>query len=132
MGFLHFLAKIISAAFVVLTISQLARAETYPARPISLVVGFSAGGPSDTIARILAERMRQSIGQPIIVENVTGASGSMAVGRVVHAAPDGYTVKSWFPRHPRDQRGSLQTSLRSVERLGAGIIGRHQSNLDRI
>ena len=56
MGFLHFLAKIISAAFVVLTISQLARAETYPARPISLVVGFSAGGPSDTIARILAER----------------------------------------------------------------------------
>ncbi len=96
MGPLHFLARIISAAFVVMTISQLARAETYPARPISIVVGFSAGGPSDTIARILAERMRQSFGQPIIVENVTGASGSIAAGRVAHAAPDGYTVNLGF------------------------------------
>ena len=96
MGPLHFLARVISAAFVVLTISQLARAETYPARPISIVVGFSAGGPSDTIARILAERMRQSLGQSIIVENVTGASGSIAVGRVAHAAPDGYTANLGF------------------------------------
>jgi tripartite-type tricarboxylate transporter receptor subunit TctC len=96
MGHLHLLARIISAAFVVLTISQLARAETYPARPISLVVGFSAGGPSDTIARILVERMRQSFGQSIIVENVTGASGSIAVGRVAHAAPDGYTANLGF------------------------------------
>jgi len=96
MGHLHLLARIISAAFVVLTIPQLALAETYPARPISLVVGFSAGGPSDTIARVLAERMRQSFGQSIIVENVTGASGSIAVGRVAHAAPDGYTANLGF------------------------------------
>lgn len=96
MGPLHFLARIISAALVALTIPQLARAETYPARPISLIVGFSAGGPSDTIARMLAERMRQSLGQSVVVENVTGASGSIAVARVTHAAPDGYTVNLGF------------------------------------
>ena len=96
MGALHLLARIISAALVVLTISQAARGETYPARPISMVVGFAAGGPSDTIARILAERMRQSLGQSIIVENVTGASGSIAVSRVTRAAPDGYTVNLGF------------------------------------
>ena len=96
MGPLHFLARIISTALVALTIPQLARAETYPARPISLIVGFSAGGPSDTIARILAERMRQSLGQSVVVENVTGASGSIAVARVTHAAPDGYTVNLGF------------------------------------
>jgi tripartite-type tricarboxylate transporter receptor subunit TctC len=93
---LHFLARIVCAVLAVLTVPSLVQAETYPSRSISLVVGFAAGGPSDTIARILAERMRQNLGQPIIVENVTGASGSIAVGRVTHAAPDGYTVNLGF------------------------------------
>jgi len=69
-----------------------AAAETYPSRPITVVVGFAAGGPTDGIVRILGERMRASLGQPIVVENVAGAAGSIAIGRVVHAAPDGYTL----------------------------------------
>jgi len=67
-------------------------AQVYPSRPISMGMPFAAGGAGDTIARILAERMRASLGQPIIVENVTGAGGSIGAGRVAHAAPDGYTL----------------------------------------
>jgi len=69
-----------------------ARAETYPSRPITMVVPFAAGGPVDTLTRFLAERMRPLLGQPIIIENVTGAAGSIGVGRVARAAPDGYTL----------------------------------------
>jgi tripartite-type tricarboxylate transporter receptor subunit TctC len=69
-----------------------ALAETYPSRPITMVVPFAAGGPTDTLARIVGERMRQALGQTIIVENTTGAAGSIAVGRVARSAPDGYTL----------------------------------------
>ena len=69
-----------------------AGAQSYPSRPISLVVPFAAGGPTDTVARIVAERMRLSLGQPIVIENVGGAAGTLGVGRVARAAPDGYTV----------------------------------------
>ena len=69
-----------------------ARAQPYPARPITMVVPFPAGGPTDTIARVVAERMGVSLGQPLIIENVTGADGSIAVGRVARATPDGYTL----------------------------------------
>ena len=64
----------------------------YPARPVTLVVPVSAGGPTDAIARTLAERMRVTLGQPVIVENVTGAAGNIGVGRVARAAADGYTI----------------------------------------
>ncbi len=94
---LHSITKFVLAIVAVLITPDMALAQTtYPARQISLVVGFAAGGPSDTIARVLAERLRQSLGQAVIVENVTGASGSIAVGRVVHAAPDGYTINLGF------------------------------------
>jgi tripartite-type tricarboxylate transporter receptor subunit TctC len=69
-----------------------AAAQGYPSAPIRIVVPYSAGGVSDVLMRIIAERMRQSLGQPVIVENVTGASGSIGVGRVARAAPDGYTL----------------------------------------
>jgi len=69
-----------------------ARAQAYPSRPVTIVVPFPAGGPTDTLARILAEHMRTSLGQPVIIENVSGAGGSIGVGRVARAAPDGYTV----------------------------------------
>jgi tripartite-type tricarboxylate transporter receptor subunit TctC len=71
---------------------RLACAQLYPSRPITLVVPFAAGGPTDTIAWIMGERMRASLGQTMIIENVTGASGSIGVGRVARAVPDGYTV----------------------------------------
>jgi tripartite-type tricarboxylate transporter receptor subunit TctC len=69
-----------------------ADAQVYPSRPITMVAPYAAGGPTDTIARIMAERMRSSLGQTIIVENTTGAAGSIGVGRVARAAPDGYTI----------------------------------------
>jgi tripartite-type tricarboxylate transporter receptor subunit TctC len=73
-------------------LSRIAMADTYPSRPITIVVPFSAGGATDVIARVLADRMGKSFGQSIIVENVTGAAGSIGVARVVRAAPDGYTL----------------------------------------
>jgi tripartite-type tricarboxylate transporter receptor subunit TctC len=69
-----------------------ARAQTYPSRPITMVVPFQAGGALDVVARILQQGMRASLGQTIIVENVAGANGSLGVGRVARAAPDGYTL----------------------------------------
>jgi len=69
-----------------------AMAQDYPSRPITVVVPFPAGGPSDTLVRILGEQMRGTLGQPIVIENVAGASGSIGVGRVARAAPDGYTL----------------------------------------
>jgi tripartite-type tricarboxylate transporter receptor subunit TctC len=69
-----------------------AGAQVYPSRPITLVVPWPTGGPSDGPARVVAERMRVSLGQPVIVENLTGASGSIGTGRVARAAPDGYTL----------------------------------------
>jgi tripartite-type tricarboxylate transporter receptor subunit TctC len=72
--------------------SHVARAQTFPTRPITMVVPFAAGGPTDVIGRVVAEGMRALLGQPIIIENVTGAGGTIGVGRVVRAAPDGYTI----------------------------------------
>ena len=69
-----------------------ATAQTYPSHTITMVVPFSAGGPTDTLARIIAARMQVLLGQCVIIENVTGAAGTIGVGRVVRAAPDGYTI----------------------------------------
>jgi tripartite-type tricarboxylate transporter receptor subunit TctC len=85
---------ILAALVVVLGNIASASAQSYPSRPITVVVPFPAGGGSDLIARIVVERMRTSLGQPLIVENAAGASGSIGVGRVARAAPDGYTLVS--------------------------------------
>jgi tripartite-type tricarboxylate transporter receptor subunit TctC len=73
-------------------VSRIASAQAYPTRPMTMIVPYAAGGPTDTIARIMAERMRTSLGQIVLVENVTGAAGTIGVGRVARAAPDGYTI----------------------------------------
>jgi tripartite-type tricarboxylate transporter receptor subunit TctC len=67
-------------------------AQTYPTKPITMIVPFAAGGPTDALARVLAERMGRSLGQTVVVEDVTGAAGTIGVGRVVRAPPDGYTL----------------------------------------
>ncbi len=82
-----FLVLLSAASWPVAGLSQ-----GYPNRPITVVVPFSAGGPTDTIARIMAERMRVSLGQSVLIENTTGANGSIGVGRVARAPPDGYTI----------------------------------------
>jgi tripartite-type tricarboxylate transporter receptor subunit TctC len=69
-----------------------AGAQSYPSRPITLIVPFAAGGPADALARSLGERTRPPLGQTVIIENATGASGTIGVGRVVRASPDGYTL----------------------------------------
>jgi tripartite-type tricarboxylate transporter receptor subunit TctC len=69
-----------------------AAAQAFPNRPISITVPFSAGGPTDTIARIMAERMAKSLNQPVVVENLAGAGGSIAVSKIIRAAPDGYSI----------------------------------------
>jgi tripartite-type tricarboxylate transporter receptor subunit TctC len=81
------------AALSLLVIAGVAevQAQTYPSRPITLVVPFPPGGSTDAAARIMAERMRATLGQSIVIENVGGAGGSIGVGRVARAAPDGYT-----------------------------------------
>ena len=82
---------LVALSLVVLASIAGAQAQSYPSRPITLVVPFPPGGSTDTAARIMAERMRAPLGQPIVIENVGGAGGSIGVGRVARAAPDGYT-----------------------------------------
>jgi tripartite-type tricarboxylate transporter receptor subunit TctC len=84
--------KVLLAVLATLALSGNARADNFPSRPVTIVVPFSAGGPSDAMARILAERMKVTLGEAVLVENVTGAGGSIGVGRALRSAPDGYTV----------------------------------------
>jgi tripartite-type tricarboxylate transporter receptor subunit TctC len=72
--------------------SRVAMAQTYPAHPITMIVPFPAGGPADLIGRVVAERMKRTLGQTIIIENVGGADGNNGTGRVARARPDGYTI----------------------------------------
>jgi tripartite-type tricarboxylate transporter receptor subunit TctC len=74
------------------TIPRMARAQTYPTRPITMIVPFAAGGPADTVGRIVAQQMRSTLGQTIVVENVAGATGRLGVERALRAQADGYTL----------------------------------------
>jgi tripartite-type tricarboxylate transporter receptor subunit TctC len=83
---------LVAGAAALPAIPQVAIAQNYPTRPITVIVPFPPGGPLDTVARVLSERMKSTLGQPIIVENVSGANGSLGVGRAARAPADGYTV----------------------------------------
>jgi len=85
-------AALAIAAFAMIADARLVHAQTYPTRPITMNVPFAAGGPTDTIARVVAQRMSATLGQSIIIENVTGADGTIGVGRVARATPDGYLL----------------------------------------
>ena len=80
------------AAVALAAFTGFAGAQSWPSRPVTLIVPFPPGGSTDTAARILAEAMRPSLGQPLVIENVGGAGGSIALARVARAAPDGYTI----------------------------------------
>ena len=90
----------LAVAFTSLALTGAANAQSYPNRPITLVVPYGAGGPVDVLARALSEPMRLALGQPVVIENVVGANGTIGVGRAVRAEPDGYTVSigNW-PSH---------------------------------
>ena len=91
--FLHMGAAIAALPFA----PQVARAQAYPTRPITMIIPSAAGaGAADVTGRMVAERMRASLGQPVIIENVGGADGSIGVGRAARARPDGYTILLGF------------------------------------
>jgi tripartite-type tricarboxylate transporter receptor subunit TctC len=89
---MHKVGAAMLASLAVVAGVATASAQSFPSRPITMIVPFAAGGPTDVIARVVGERMGQSLGQSVVVENVTGAGGTIAAGRVARAAPDGYTV----------------------------------------
>jgi len=83
-------ALVALAALAANTVAALS--DDYPSHPITMMVGFPPGGPTDTLARILAEAMKKTLGQTVVIEDATGAGGTIATGRVAHASPDGYTI----------------------------------------
>ena len=87
--FLHLAA----GAAALPAVSRVASAQAYPSRPITMIVPIAAGSSSDVVGRLVAERMGRALGQSIIAENVPGADGSIGVGRVARARPDGYTIE---------------------------------------
>ena len=95
--------RILNAAWLALALLPLAlapaHADNFPSRPITLIVPFPPGGSTDVAARIMADKMGAALGQPVIVENVGGAGGSIGVGRLARATPDGYTIDigQWTP-----------------------------------
>ena len=120
--FLH----LVAGTAVLPAVSRIARAQTYPTRPIAMIVPASAGGPTDAIGRIMAQRMRVSLGQTVIVEDVSGAGGSIGVGRVARSAPDGYTIGIGRDKCAavRNERQNHNASLRGKRsERGLGILG---------
>src|SRR5262245_29758532 len=87
-NFLHLAA----GAAALPAVSRIARAQTYPTRPVRIVVGFPAGGPNDTVARLVAQWLSERLGQQFIVENRVGAGGNLGTEAVVRAPPDGYAL----------------------------------------
>lgn len=85
------MSRLIAALFMVVCAVATAQAQNFPSRPLTLIVPFPPGGSTDSAARIMAERMRENLGQPVVIENVGGAGGSIGVGRLARSQPDGYT-----------------------------------------
>jgi tripartite-type tricarboxylate transporter receptor subunit TctC len=85
--------RIVAAAFAAIIAGVAsAGAQTYPARQVTMIAPFPAGGPADSIARVIAEPIREALGQPVVIENVPGAGGNLGIGRLARSEPDGYTI----------------------------------------
>ena len=84
--------RIVLSALLALGVVSGAQAQSFPAKPITIIVPFAAGGPSDVLARVIGEKMRAALKETVVVENVTGAGGSIGVGRALRSPPDGYTI----------------------------------------
>jgi tripartite-type tricarboxylate transporter receptor subunit TctC len=101
----------VSAALAVSLLATSALGQTYPERTITMVVPFAAGGPTDTVTRLVAESMSKDLGQQVIVENVGGAGGTLGAGRVASADPDGYTLLLAPYRHGHQRHALPQARL---------------------
>ena len=119
--------SIVAAALVLASLAG-ANAQTFPSRPVTLIVPFPPGGSTDTIARIMADKMKSTLGQSVIIENVGGAGGSIAVGRLARAAPDGYTID--IGQWDTHVGSILQHQFRSADRLRPDRTALHQSAID--
>ena len=86
------LLQLAAAGLTLPALPRIARAQAYPSRPITMIVPYTAGGPTDTVGRVVAERMRAELGQSVVLENAAGAGGSIGLARVARATPDGYTI----------------------------------------
>ena len=115
--FLH----LAGAAATAPAFTQVARAQTYPTRPITMIVPFPAGVGLDPIGRIMAERMRKSLGQPVIIENVSGADGSIGVGRAARARPDGYTLDLGLNRYRGRNENFVRVAVTSRDIKGKAL-----------
>jgi tripartite-type tricarboxylate transporter receptor subunit TctC len=88
----RYFLRLAAKAAALPALSRVTMAQSYPSRPVTMIVPFPAGGAADVIGRVMTERMREPLGQPIIIENIGGADGTIGVGRVARARPDGYTI----------------------------------------
>ena len=103
----------LAAAAAALPTWRIARAQNYPNRPVRIIVPFAASGPSDVIARLVAQKLTEALGKQFFVENQIGADGNLAMGNAARAAPDGYTIlfvsssfvvnPSFYPKVPYDR-----------------------------
>jgi len=85
--------RVAAGAVALPATSRISSAQAYPARPITMVIGYAAGGPTDVVGRIVSSAMRASLGEPVVIENVAGANGTVGTGRVARAGSDGYTIE---------------------------------------
>ncbi len=100
-------------AFAFALVAPIANAQTYPSRPITLVVSFAAGSGTDSVARIVAQKLSERLKQPVVVENKAGANGQIAAEYVKNAKPDGYTLWMTTIRSRTSRRSSSRESCRS-------------------
>ena len=116
-------ALLVSLPIVCAVYGSLA-AQTFPSKPVTVVIPFPAGGPTDVIARMLGDQMRAALGQPIVFENVGGAGGNLGTGRVARAMGDGHTLQDYCPRCKRILRGLAYASgPREEEKVFVGSRG---------
>ena len=124
--------RLVGALVALLAFAAAAQAQTtYPSRPITMLVGFPPGGPTDTLARILADAMQPSLGQSVVVETVSGASGTIATGRVVHASAGRLYDRHRQLDEPCRLAGDLRARLRRIQGFAADLAAGRLAAVDR-
>ena len=125
------LLRLVAGVPALPALPRIARAQSFPNRPITIIVPYPPGGPTDTIARLLAERMRGSLGQPVVIENVSGAGGNIGVGRVRERSGRRLHAEHRALGLACRQRRGLHAAVRPVDRPRAGGADRRRPAIDR-